>query len=189
MIGFPASGSSSWYSSNFPLLVLDVTVGTNEMFISPPIPCKLLSNASSLSWVSFLQCPSHFPLHTFQFCFILRNKTESPWTARRSNQSIFREINPEHSLEGLMLKLKLQYFGHLMRTADSLEKNPYCWERLRAEEEGIRGWDGWMAWPMQWTWTWANFGRWWGSERPGVLQSLGLQRVGHDWETDQQQQT
>ena len=47
-----------------------------------------------------------------------------PWTARRSNQSILKEINPEYSLEGLMLKLKLQYFGHLMRRVDSLEKTP-----------------------------------------------------------------
>ena len=62
-----------------------------------------------------------------------------PWAARRSNQLILREINPEYSLEGLTLKLKLQYFGHLMQTDDSLEK---ClgWERSRAEgEEGIRG--------------------------------------------------
>ena len=58
-----------------------------------------------------------------------------PWGARRSNQSILREIDPEYSLESLMLKLKLQYFGHLMRTAESLEKS-LCWERLRAEEEG-----------------------------------------------------
>ena len=57
-----------------------------------------------------------------------------PWTARRSNQSILKEISPEYSLEGLMLKLKLQYFGHLMRRADSFEKT--CWERLRAGGEG-----------------------------------------------------
>ena len=61
-----------------------------------------------------------------------------PWKAR-SNQSILKEIYPEYSLEGLMLKLKLQYFGHLMRTADSLEKT-LTWERLKAEgEEGNRG--------------------------------------------------
>ena len=61
------------------------------------------------------------------------------WTARRSNQSILKEISPEYALEGLMLKLKLQYFGHLMQRADSLEK-PRCWERLRAgREEGNRG--------------------------------------------------
>ena len=56
-----------------------------------------------------------------------------PWTARRSNQSILKEINSEYSLEGLMLKLNLQYFGYLMQKADSLEKT---WERLKAEGEG-----------------------------------------------------
>ena len=67
------------------------------------------------------------------------------WTARRSNQSILKEISPEYSLEGLMLKLKLQYFGHLMQRADSFEKT-LCWESLRAGGEGEdRGWDGWMA--------------------------------------------
>ena len=80
------------------------------------------------------------------------------WTERRSNQSILREINPEYSLEGLILKLKRQYFGHLMRTDNSLE-NLWCWERLRAEgEEGIRWWDGWMASLMQWTWTGQTLG-------------------------------
>ena len=64
-----------------------------------------------------------------------------PWTARRSNQSILKEINPEYSLEGLTLKLKLQYFGHLMQK----KKRPWCWEKLRAGGKGDRGWDGWMA--------------------------------------------
>ena len=68
-----------------------------------------------------------------------------PWTGRRSNQSVLKEINSEYSLEELMLKLKCQYFGHLMRRAELLE-NSWCWERLRAEgEAGIREWDGWMA--------------------------------------------
>ena len=67
-----------------------------------------------------------------------------PWTAGRSNQSILKEISPEYSLEGLMLKLKLQYFGPLMQRADL--KRSWCWERLRAGEEGDnRGWDGWMT--------------------------------------------
>ena len=81
-----------------------------------------------------------------------------PWTTRRSNQSILKEISPKYSLEGLILKLKLQYFGHLMQRADSLE-TPWCWERLRAGGEGDdRGWDGWMASLTQWTWVWANSG-------------------------------
>jgi len=67
------------------------------------------------------------------------------WTARRSNQFILKEISPEYSLEGLMLKLKLKYFGHLIWTTDSCEK-PWCWERLKVGEEGEdRKWDGWMA--------------------------------------------
>ena len=114
-----------------------------------------------------------------------RRFLEVPWIERRSNQSILREINPEYSLEGLMLKLKLQYFGHLMWTVNSLE-NPWCWGSLRTEgEENIRGWDGGMA--VQWTWTWAHFWRWWETRRPGVLLSMGSQRVGHDWTTEQKQ--
>ena len=75
-----------------------------------------------------------------------------PWTLRRSNQSILKEISPEYSLKGLMLKLKLQYFGHLMRKVDSF-KSPWCWEWLKAVREGDnRAWDGWMASPTQWTW-------------------------------------
>ena len=99
------------------------------------------------------------------------------WTARSSNQSILKEINPEYSLEGLMLKLKLQYFGHLMERADSLEKL-WCWERLKAGEEGDdRGCDGWMASPTQWTWVWASSRRCWRTRKPVVLQSIQSQRV------------
>ena len=71
-----------------------------------------------------------------------------PWTARRSNQSILKEISPGCSLEGLMLKMRLQYFGHLML----LLKRPWCWERLKTGGKGDgRGWDDWMASPTQWT--------------------------------------
>ena len=105
------------------------------------------------------------------------------WTARSSNQSILKEISPEHSLEGLMLKLKLQYFGHLMWRADSFEK-PWSWERLKVGGEGDdRGWDGWMTSPTQWKWVSASSGSWWWTGKPGMLQSMELQRVGHDWTT------
>ena len=73
-----------------------------------------------------------------------------PWTERGFNQSILKEISPEYSLEGLMLKLKLQYFGHLMQRTDHW-KSPWCWERLKAGEGHDRGWDGWMAWTTWWT--------------------------------------
>ena len=109
-----------------------------------------------------------------------------PWTVRRSKQSILKEISPEYSLEGLMLKLKLQYFGHLMQRTDSFEKTlrPWCWERYRAGEGNDRGWDGWMTSLTQWTWVWVNFGSWWWIGRPGVLQSMRSQRVGHNWATE-----
>ena len=110
-----------------------------------------------------------------------------PWTARRSNQSILKEINPEYPLKGLMLKLKLHYFGYLMQRANSLEKI-LIWERLKAGgERDNRGRDGWMASVTQWTWVWAGSRRWWRTGKPGVLQSMGSQRVGHDWAAEQQQ--
>ena len=84
-----------------------------------------------------------------------------PWTARRSNQSILKEISLECSLEGLMLKLKLQYFGYLMRRAEHL-KRPWCWEGLGPGGEGDdRGWDGWMASLTRLPWVWVNSGSWW----------------------------
>ena len=82
-----------------------------------------------------------------------------------------------------MLKLKLPYFGHLMGRTDSLEKT--LMERLKAGGEGDdRGWDGWMASPTQWTWVWASSRNWWWTGRPGVLQSMGSQRVGYDRATE-----
>ena len=96
-----------------------------------------------------------------------------PWRARSSKQSILKESNPEYSSEGLMLKL--QYYGHLMQKA-------WCWERLRTgREEDSRGWGGWTASLTQRTWVWTNSRRWWRTGKPGMLQSMGLQRVEHDW--------
>ena len=106
-----------------------------------------------------------------------------PWTPRRSSQSILKETSPEYSLEGLMLKLKLQYFGHRCKELTHW-KRPWCWERLKAGGEGDeRGGDGWMASPTRWTWVWTSSGSWWWTGRPGMLQSMGLQRVRHDWAT------
>ena len=85
-----------------------------------------------------------------------------PWTARRSNQSILKEISPEYSFERLMMKLKLQYFGHLMWKANLLEKTLML-ERLKVGGKGDdRGWDSWMASLIRWTWVWASSRRWWG---------------------------
>ena len=126
------------------------------------------------SWVSKNRC----------FWTMVLEKTLETWTARRSNQSILKEISPHYSLEGLMLKLKLQYFGHLIGRTDSLEKTR-CWERLKAGGKGEdRGWDGWMATRTWWTWVWASSGSWWWTGKPGVMQSMGSQRVRHNWVTE-----
>ena len=106
------------------------------------------------------------------------------WTARRSSQSILKEISPEYSLEGLMLKLKLQYVGHLMQRTDSLEKTLILGkieggrrrgrQRMRWSDDIIDSMDMSLS----------KLRRWWWTERPGMLQSMGSQRVGHDWTTE-----
>ena len=112
------------------------------------------------------------------WCFstvVWRRLLSVPWTARRSNQSILKEISPGISLEGMMLKLKLQYFGHLMWRVDSLEKTLMLGGIGGRGEGDDRGWDGWMASPTRWTWVWVNSGSWWWTGKPGVLRFMGSQ--------------
>ena len=103
-----------------------------------------------------------------------------PWTARRSNQSILKVISLEYSLEGLMLKLKLQYFGHLMQTVDSLEKTLRLGKTEGRGEGNDRGWDGWMASPTQWIWVWASSESCWWTEKPGMLGCSPWDQKGSD---------
>ena len=102
----------------------------------------------------------------------------------QNSQSLLKEISPEYSLEGLMLKLKLQYFSHLMQRTNSLGKT-----LMLGMIEGRRRM-GWQR--MKWldgitnsmAWVWASSRIWWWTSKPGVLQSMGLQRVRHDWATE-----
>ena len=105
-----------------------------------------------------------------------------PWTARRSNQSILKEISPDYSLEGLMMKFSntlATWFEELTHL-----KRPWCLGRLMVGEGDDRGWDGWMVSSTQWTWVWVNSGSWWWTGRPGMLQSMESQKAGHDWATE-----
>ena len=125
----------------------------------------------------------HWRIDAFEL-WCCRRLLRVPWAARKSNQSILKKIDPEYSLEGLMLKLKLLYFGHLRWRASSLEKTLMLEKIEDGGEVDNRQWDGWMASLTQWTWVWANSGRWWRTGNPGVLWSMRVQRVGHDLTTN-----
>ena len=119
----------------------------------------------------------HWRIDTFElWCW--RRFLRVLWTARRANQSILKELNPEYSSERLTLKLMLQNFGHLIGRANSDSDAGKDW---RQEEKGLNGgWDGWMASPTQRTWVCANSKRWWRTGKPGVLQSQTQLRVNNN---------
>ena len=132
------------------------------------------------SWT--IKKAEHWRIDAFElWCW--RRRLRVLWIARRSNQSILK-ISPGCSVEGLMLKLKLQYFGRLMRRTDSLEKTLMLGKIKGGRKGDDRGWDGWMASPIRWTWVWVSSSSWWWTEKPGVLQSIGSQSVRHDWATE-----
>ena len=125
----------------------------------------------------------HWRIDAFElWCW--RRLLRVPWTARRSNQSILKEISPGCSLEGLILKLKLWYFGHLMQRADSFEKILMLGKfegRRRRGQQRMRWLDGITDSTDM---GWVDSGSWWWTGRPGVLWFMGSQRVGHDWVTE-----
>ena len=121
------------------------------------------------------------------WCFwtvVLEKTLQSPLDCKE-----IQPVNPKEnqswiSLEGLMLKLKLQYFDHRMWRTDSFEKTLMLGKIEGRKRKGWQGWDGWMASPNQWTWVWVNSGSWWWAGKPGVLQSMGSQRVRHNQLTE-----
>ena len=123
------------------------------------------------------------------WCFwtvVLEKTLESPLDCKEIQPSILKEISPGISLEGMMLKLKLQYFGHLMQRVDSLEKTLLLGGiggRRRRGQQRMRWLDG-ITDSITQTWVWVNSRSWWWTGRPGVLQFMGSQRVRHDWATE-----
>ena len=132
---------------------------------------------------STTECPFCFgPVPSF-FLELFLYSSPVAYLTSTSNQSILKEISPEYSLDGLMLKLKLQYFGRLMQRTDSLEKTLILGKIEGRRRRGQQRMRCGMASLTQWTWVWASSRSWWWTGKPGVLQSMGLQRVGHDWKT------
>ena len=135
--------------------------------------------SSSNIWMWELDYKESWVMKNWCFWTMVLEKTlESPLDNKEIQPSILKEISPEYSLEGLMLKLKLQYFGHLIRRTDSLEK---ILRLEKIEEDRRRRGQQRMTSPTRWTRVWASSSCWWWTGKPGVLQSMGLQRVGHDW--------
>ena len=111
-------------------------------------------------------------------CSVGEDSWRVPWTAKRSNQSILKEINPEYSLEGLMLKLLWPPDVNWL-----IRKDPDAGKDWR-QKKGKTGWDGWMVSLTWWTSVWVSSGSWWWTGKPGVLQFVGIQRVRYDWATE-----
>ena len=138
--------------------------------------------SSSHVWMWELDHKESWVPKNWCFWTIVLKTLESPLDSKEIKfLSILKEINPEYSL-GLMLKLKLQYFGHPMWRTDLMEKTLKLgkFEGGRRRGRQRMRWDGWMASLTRWTWVRASSGSWWWAGRAGVLQSMGLQRVGHD---------
>ena len=157
----------------------DITLPTKVRLVKATVFPVVICGCES--WT--IKKAEHWRTDAFElWCW--RRLLRIPWTARRSNQSILKEISPEYSLEGLMLKLNSNILATWGKELTHW-KRPWCWERLKAGEEGAdREGDGWMASLTQWTWVWLTSRSWWWTGKPRVLQSMGSQSVGHGRATE-----
>ena len=152
----------------------DITLSTKVCLVKAMVFPVVMYGCES--WT--IKKAEHWGIDAFEvWCW--RRLLRVPWTARRSNKSILK-ISPEYSLEGLMLKLKLQYFGHFMRWTDSFEKTLMLGKIEGRRRSGRQRMRWLMASLTQWTWVWVDSRSWQWTGRPGVLQSVGSQNVGHN---------
>jgi len=169
-----------WYSTlDSILLSRDITLPTKVHLVKAMVFQVVMYGCES--WT--IKKAEHRRIDTFElWCW--KRLLRIPWTAKRSNQFILKEISSGCSLAGLMLKLKLQYFGHLMQSADSLKKTLMLGKiegKRRRGRQRMRCLDG-ITNSMDMGWV--DSGSWWWTGTPGMLWFMGLQRVGHDWATE-----
>ena len=161
-------GRQAMYKLDSILKSWDITLPTKVCLVKATVFPVVMYGCESWT-VKKAECQK---IGAFDLC-CQRRFLRVPWTARRSNQSILKEISPEYSLEGLMLTLKLHYFGHLMQRTDPREKTLIL-GKIEYRRRGRQGWDGSMA-SLTWlTWVWAISRCWWWMGKPGMLQSTGL---------------
>ena len=174
--------SSAWGLNSCPDLAVPLLeVKLHLQSVLHPLPCVSCFVNGCESWT--VKKAEHRRIDAFEV-WHWRRLLRVPWTARRSNQSILKEISPGCSLEGMMLKLKLQYFGHLMGRVDSVEKTLMqggIGGRRRKGQQRMRWLDGIMN---SMDVSLSELESWWWTGRPGVLRFMGSQRIGHDWATE-----
>ena len=168
-----------------PLLLLPSIFPSIRVFSNESVLC--IRQSKYWSGVPLLSPKESWALKNWCFWTVVLEKTlQSPLDCKE-----IKPVNPKKKKKSVLnihwkdwlLKLKLQYFGHLMWRMDSLEKTLMLGKTEGRRRRGDRGWDGWMASLTQWTWVWVNSGSWWWTGRPGVRQSMRLQRVRHNWAT------
>ena len=133
------------------------------------------------SWT--IKKAEHRWIDAFELC-CWRRLLRVPWNARRSNQSILKEISLNSHWKDWCWSWNFNTFATWCEELTHW-KRPWCWERQKAGGEGDdRGWDGWMASLMWWTWVYVGSRCWWWTGRPGMFWFMKSQRVGHDWATE-----
>ena len=157
----------------------DITLPTKVHLVKAMVSPVVMNGCESWS----IKKAEHWRIDAFELlCW--RRLLRVPWTARRSNQSILKEISLGVHWKDWFWSWNSKILATWWEELTHL-KRPWCWERLMAGREGDdRGWDSWLVLLARWTWVWVNSGIWWWTERPGVLRLMGSQRVGHNWVTE-----